>query len=241
MRSLLLFLLGICTYHSSNSQGLSNDSLIGNQSKDMIAFYHNYTNANAPVYNGRAYIYYLFRMNGTPFFHDEDVSKGWISYAGERYDPVSMLYDLTRNEVVILLPDSNSRAVLLNEFIDSFQLAGHTFLNLKEDHSQNLAVAGFYDLLHKGKVQLLARRTKTINEIFSEKQVVRVMSPKDVFYIHKNGLYYLVSDKKDVFRVLGDRKSDIKKMMRSRRIKLNSKNFENAMISVVTFYDHETR
>ncbi len=199
------------------------------------------TSGNAPVYNGRAYIDYLFRMQGTPFFNDKPLSKGWLTYNGEKYDPLNILYDLTRNEVVILLPDSNSRAVLNNEFIDSFQLADHTFLNLKEGHTQNLAVAGFYDLLHNGKVLLLARRTKIISEIFSENQVVRVMTPKDYFYIHKGGLYYLVSDKKDVLRVLSDRKSDIKKMMRSRRIKLNRKNFENALISVVTFYDHQTR
>lgn len=237
----MLFLFASCTYHSSISQEVRNDSLIGNQAKEMVALYKDYTDGNAPVYNGGAYIEYLFRMDGTPFFHDKNLSPGWISYDGEKYDPVPMLYDLTRNEVVILLPDSNSRAVLLNEFIDSFQLAGHTFLNLKEDHTQNLAVAGFYDVLHNGKVQLFARRIKIISEIFSENRVVRVMVPKDFFYIHKSGLYYLVSDKKDVLRVLSDRKSDIKKMMRSRRIKLNRKNFENALISVVTFYDHQTR
>ncbi|MEO6639262.1 MAG: hypothetical protein ABIN25_13370 [Ginsengibacter sp.] len=241
MRSLLLYLFSICIYYSSASQGVSNDSLASSQSKDMIAFYNDHTKSNASVYNGRGYIYYLFKMDGSPFFNNSDVSKGWIGYEGKLYNLVSLLYDLTRNEVVILMPDSNSRAVLHNEFIDSFQLAGHTFINLKEDPAQNIAITGFYDVLHEGKVQLLARRSKTMREILKENPVVRVMVPRDVFYIHKSGLYYLVDNKKDVLRVLGDRKSDIKKMIRSQRIKLNRKNFENALISIVTFYNHDTR
>lgn len=241
MRYFLLCLLGIFLYHTSSSQELGENLLSENQAKRMIAHYHHYTDATAPVYNGSAYIDYLFKMEGTPFLYDLDLSKGWISYEGEKYDPVSILYDLTRNQVVILMPDSISRAVLPNEFIDSFQLAGHTFIHLKEDQTQNLQVAGFYDVLQGGKVQLLARRTKFIKEKFRENQVVRVMTSKDFFYIHKSGLYYLVSDKKDIVRVLGDRKGDIKKMMRSQHLKLNGKNFENTLLSVVTFYDHETR
>lgn len=240
MRIFQLFICGIFTYYSSISQGVSNDSLAADQSKDMIALYNQYTDGNAPIYNGRAYLYYTFKMEGTPFFHDDDLSKGWISYDGKNYDPVSMLYDVSRNEVAILMPDSNSRAVLHNEFIDSFHLAGHTFISLQEDHVQNIYNTAFYDVLHDGQVQLLARRTKLMQEILRDNPVVTLIYPNDFFYIHKNGLYYLVSNKKDVFRVLADKRNDIRKMMRRQHIKLNRKTFESTLTSVVTFYDQGT-
>ena len=230
-------LCGIFSFYSSFSQAAGADSLIAIQEKKLVALYDHYTDDNAPVFNGRAYLYYTFKMEGRPFFQADDLSKGWIGYQGRVYDPLSILYDLVRNEVVVLLPDSNSRAVLHNEFIDSFQIAGHTFISLKEDHDQNLYNTGFYDVLHNGHVQLLARRTKVMQEVLNDNFVLTIISPKDFFYIHKNGLYYLVSNKKDVFRLLADKKNDIKKMMRRRHIKLNRKTFENTLITVVAFYD----
>lgn len=240
MRISLLLLCSVFTGYTSISQGLSNDSLMDVQQKEMIAFYDSYTGSNAPLYNGRGYIYYTFKMEGSPFFYNDELAKGWISYAGKKYDPVSLMYDVTRSEVIVLMPDSNSRAVLHNEFIDSFHVAGHTFISLKEDHDQNLYNTAFYDLLHDGRVQLLARRTKLMQEVIRENPVYTIIYPRDYFYIHKNGLYYLVSNKKDVLRVLSDKKSEIKKMMRRRHIKLNRKNFESTLIPVVTFYDKGT-
>ncbi len=124
-----------------------------------------------------------------------------------------------------------------NEFIDSFHLLGHTFISLKEDHKQNLYNSGFYDLLYNGHVQLVVSRIKTAQDNIESLTVVRVFSPKDRFYIHKDGLYYLVSNQKDVFRLFADKKRDIKKMMRKKHFKLRRQTFESSLIKVTAFYD----
>ncbi len=238
MRILLTFLSGLFFFVSSFSQGSKIDSLTDIQVKNVTTLYKNYTDENAPVYNGSGYLYYTFRMEGNPFFQSDGLSSGWVSYEGKKYDPLSLLYDLTRNEVVVLLPDSNSRAVLHNQFIDSFHVADHTFINLKEDHQQNLYNTGFYDLLYAGHVELLARRTKLMQEDLRDNPVITDIFPKDFFYIHKRGLYYLVTNQKDVFRLLSDKKREIKKMMRQQHLKLNRKTFEGTLVIAVTFYDH---
>lgn len=237
IRVLLFFLSGLFSLATSFCQSIQTDSLANIQVKNVIVLYDQYTDGNAPVYNGTQYLYYTFKMDGNPFFQDSDLSPGWISYRGKKYGPLSMLYDITRNEVVVLLPDSNSRAVLHNEFIDSFHLAGHTFISLREDHQQNLYNTGFYDVLYNGHVQLLARRTKLMHMILKDNPVVTEMYPKDFFYIHKQGLYYFVTDKKDVFRLLADKKAEIKKMMRRQHLKFRQTDIENTLTSVVVYYD----
>ena len=239
MRIFLLFLYAMFSVVYSFSQDVNAGSLAQIQDNNTIALYNNYTDGNAAVFNGAAYSYYAFRMDGDPFFQSTNSSPGWISYKGEKYDPLYMLYDITRNQVVVLLPTSDMRAAVLhNEFVDSFQIAGHTFISLKEDHQQNLYNTGFYDVLYRGSLQLFARRTKVMTESLENNYVLTIISPKDLFYIHKKGLYYLVNNKKDVFRVLADRKSEIKKMMRRQHLKLNHKTFGSTLVSVVEFYGH---
>ena len=237
MKFLLFFLPGLFSFPSCFCQSIKTDSLNKIQVKNAIALYDQYTDGNAPVYNGRQYLYYTFKMDGNPFFQASDLAPGWVSYQGKKYDPISMLYDVTRNEVVVLLPDSNSRAVLHNEFIDSFHLAGHTFISLKEDHKQNLYNTGFYDVLYNGHIQLLARRTKLMREILEDNPIVTAIYPKDFFYIHKKGLYYFVTDKREVFRLFADKTNEIKKMMRRQHLKFDRTDFENTLTSVVAYYD----
>ena len=188
MKIVLLFFLGLFSIYSSFSQNAHKDSLTDLQLKNVISLYDHYTNDNAPIYNGTEYLFYTFKREGNPFFNSDNLLRGWISYQGKMYDPLSLMYDLTRNQVVILFPDSISRVVLHNQFIDSFHLAGHTFINLTQAPQQNLYNTGFYDLLFNGQVQLLARRSKLMTETIKNDSVITVISSKDFFYIHKKPL-----------------------------------------------------
>ena len=67
--------------------------------------------------------------------------------------------------------------------------------------------------------------------------IVRVFSSEDYFYIYRNGLYYLVSNKKDVFRLFADKKHDITRMLHREHLKLKRKTFEEALVKVTAFYD----
>jgi hypothetical protein len=128
-----------------------------------------------------------------------------------------------------------------NEFVDSFFLRGHNFIKLKEDHKQNLYSSGFFDLLYNGKnIQFLELRSKVRNPRIIGNVLITSFLDKNRFYIHKNGLYYLVSGKKDVFRVFSDKVSDLKKRMRQNHVKLKRKNFEFAAPKVAAIYDQLT-
>jgi len=223
------------------SQSVKKDSITDLQVKNAIEVYDHYTADNAPVYNGQEYLYYTFKMEGDPFFGFSDFTYGWVNYNGRKYDSLPLIYDLVRNQLVVLSPDHHSRIVMHNEFIDSFSLLGHTFISLQEDHKQNLYNTGFYDLLYNGQhVQFLERRIKSLNPKIQGTTLTTIFQSKNRFYIYKNGLYYLVTGKKDVFRVFDDKIHELKKMMRQNHLKLRHKNFETAAVKATAFYDQLT-
>jgi hypothetical protein len=238
---ILLFLISVLLFlNPSFSQSVKQDSISDLQLQKAIDLYDHFSADNAPVYNGIEYIYYNFKMEGDPYFITGDFSKGWVNYSGRKYDSLSVMYDVARNQVVILGYDQKSRIVLQNEFVDSFGLLGHTFIKLKEDHQQNLYNTGFYDMLYNGKVQFVARRIKAMNMKIEGMVVVRPFYVKDRFYVHKDGLYYLVNRRKDVYHLFDDKIHEIKKLMRKQHLKIRRKNFEQATTKVTALYDQLT-
>lgn len=240
MKILLLLTTTFLFLSASFSQSVKNDSTASLQLKNALEAYNRFTDGNAAIYNGTQYLYYIFSKEGDPYFITGNLSNGWINYKNKKYDSLSLLYDVARNQVVIAGADHLERIVLENDFIDSFHLSGHTFIALKEDHQQNLYNSGFYDLLYNGQIQLLARRIKTLNPTIKGSTVVIVFLPHDRFYIRKNGIYYLVSNKKEVFKVFNDKFHEIKKRLHKEHLKFRRKNFENTLIHAVAFYDQLT-
>jgi len=237
MKILVFFLCVSFAARPAFSQGTASDSLSAAQVKNVVQLYKTYTDGNAPIYNGSEYVYYIFQMSGNPFFNLGDTSVNWVSYSGEMYQPLSILYDIQRNQVVVLLPDSVSRIVLHDELVDSFGVSNNTFIKLAEDHRQNLYTSGFYEILHNGHVQLLALRTKTLGDLVEATFAEAIFSEKDRYYIHKNNLYYMVDNQKDVFRVFSDKRHELKKFLRKQHLKMRGKNFEDALIQATAWYD----
>lgn len=236
-----LFIFATLFLKPAFSQSTQNDTLKNMQLKNAIGVYDRYNADNAPVYNGQEYLYYTFKMEGDPFFGGAEFSNGWVSYSGRKYISLLLMYDIVRNQLIVLSPDKKIPIVMHNEFIDSFSFAGHTFIALKEDHTQNLYNTGFYDLLYNGShVQFLERHLKAANPRIVGTIMTTSFEEKDRYYIYKNGLYYLVTGKKDVFRVFNDKIHDLKKLMRQNHLKMRHKNFESAAIKVTALYDQLT-
>ncbi len=248
MKYFFFFLSTFFFLPAAFSQTQTRDTLTDKQVSNAIALYDQYTRDNAPIYNGSEYLFYTFKMEGDPFFGsgiygDGAVNfvEGWVSYNGRKYGLVPLLFDIVRDQLVVLSPDHKTPVVMLNEFIDSFSLYGHKFVALKEDHQQNLYNTGFYDLLYNGQnVQFLERRIKSLNPRIQGSTMTTTFPSKNRFYIHKGGLYYLVTNKKDVFHVFNDKIHEFKKIMRQNHLKLQHKNFETAAAKATAFYDQLT-
>ena len=237
---LLISLCFIVLFNSSGfSQAPAKDGSDGGDAiKQSVLLYDRFTGAQASIYNGGDYQPFIFEKDGIPFFESDTLAGGWVGYEGRMYEPMHIQYDLVRDQVLILNYDRKAKIVLHNELVDSFQFLNHKFLKLNENSLQNLRTTGFYDLLYNGNtIKTFANRKKSIKEVISDNTLIRVFSKWDRFYIFKHDKYYLVTNKKDVFRLLNDRKSEIKAGMRRQRIKFRRTNFEEALLAASKIYD----
>ena len=80
MKIFLCCLSGLIWFSPASSQNIMKDSLACIQVKNVTALYDRYTDGNALVYNGTAYLYYTFQMHGDPFFESDNSANGWVSY-----------------------------------------------------------------------------------------------------------------------------------------------------------------
>lgn len=236
MRKLITLFAGlsfISLSYSQTGEKYSSESDVTN----AINVYDHFTGNNAPLYNGKEYVFYTFRMKGDPFFFSTKFSKGWVSYLGKKYEPVSLLFDLSRNELILLNADDRSAVVLHNELVDSFSISGNKFLNLQEDAAHHLTHAGYYNVLYDGSIQVLAKRIKTISPAIENDSLTQVFASKNDFFIRKNGSYYSASNSKDVFHLFADKRRELKKAMRQNHVKFKRKTFENSLVKSAELYD----
>ena len=232
-------------WHSALAQTIDADSINRKQ-----ALYTNITDnfyrtigSQSQLYNGKNYEFYSPSFKGNAYVFDNDsFTPGSVVYDSFLYKNVSMLYDLYQDEVVIQLYNSALKATLIKERVTSFDLLDHHFVNIKTDSTSTNSVSpGYYDQLYGGKIQVLARREKSIqttNDITGS--LISYFLPSLNYYLYKNGKYYSVSSESSFLDVLKDKKKDLQQFIRANKLKFNKYQREDAMAKVAAYYDHLT-
>jgi hypothetical protein len=224
----------LCTFSFCQS---NNDTSSNAEINKSLELYDQYMGPQANIYNGGEYVPLLFKKEGTPFFDSDTLRRGWVSYENYIYRPIPIQYDVSKDQLIILNFDEKSKIFLQNNRVDSFHFGNHTFIRLKENPKQNLSNSGFYEISFDGNIQVLASRKKNIKETIQANEVVRIFNTTDRFYIKKNEKYYEVKNENDVFRVIGNRRNEIKRALRQQKIKFRN-NFEEALITAAKIYDN---
>jgi hypothetical protein len=199
-------------------------------------YYQSFGNQSA-LYNGSQYGEYLFNFEkGQPFFYSPEPVRGAVIYDGIRYDSVLMRYDEIKDVVVI--NDYTDRVQLLNEKLEGFSLYQSGFIRLVKDSlSDKLIGTGFYNLLYNGKVQLLKKQIKIIREkATSNAELLRFVDVFDHYFIKKEGQFFPVESKKNLFAILADKKKEVQQFVRTNNLSFR-KDPENMLIKTTAFYD----
>jgi hypothetical protein len=137
---------------------------------------------------------------------------------------------------MVLHMDGLHQINLVKEKVAWFELDGHRFVNLRPSASGSVIKPGYYDELYKGKVSLFMKRLKTSEPKIENSTVYLKAYPKSSFYLLKDGNYLLVKNKKELLRLLQDKRAALNQYIRRNRIKFRTMP-ETAMTSVVSFYD----
>jgi hypothetical protein len=218
-------------------------NLQAQQSSDTL--FQNYAAANARkllmeanaqqsgLYNGSAFQEpRLTSHEQFPYYSTNDWIMGSIHYDGIFYTDVPLQYDIVTDEVLTEIVGNGSRIQLIKQKIKYFVLEDVMFVKMSGDGLRN----GFHALHYNGTTKVYTRYEKRRQEKIEDRKLNIEFDPKTYYYIFKNGKYFSVRSKGDVFKVLGDRKRELKQFAQKNKLKFN-KNKVKSLTKLAAYYD----
>ncbi|MCK8493029.1 hypothetical protein [Spirosoma oryzicola] len=199
---------------------------------------HAYENAlidRSHLYNGHEYIQHDYRVKVHPFFATDSLQSGSITYNGIAYHDVLMLYDVVRDELAIKMPETIFRIRPHSQQISTFSFGPYQFARIVGDSAAGVRT-GFYQVLHGGRIQVLAKRIKTVHEDISGGFYKANYLVKDRYFIVKDGVYHEVKKKRSVLALFPGQTAPLKKYLRANQIKFNEQR-EQAITAIVQQYE----
>ncbi|MVN76622.1 hypothetical protein GO988_09830 [Hymenobacter sp. HMF4947] len=212
------------------------DSSLVAASGQLRARYTAATQGESRLLNGMAYVDLTpAYIVGKPFFKTDRPQRGAIAYDGSYFERVPLLYEMSQDQVLLFDSVQAATIQLIKERVDFFDLDGHHFVRLRADSAQTI-VAGFYDLLLAGPVQLLARRTKTATKGTAARGIGGSFVEDTRLLVQEHGRYHKVSKLGQVLKLFPDKKADLQKFARSNRLLFGADNREASLVAVLRYY-----
>jgi len=236
-----LFFFCIPFYAKSQIQSVpaSDSAFYQNALANVFVWYQNIVGVNSPLYKGKEYLDYTFRIEGNQYFQSDLWEKGSVFYDGLLYEDVTMKYDVVNKVLIVDHAHLPVPISLESKKIDSFSLLGHDFIRLVADTvAQEDLSTDFYDLLYDGKTQFLVNRVKVLNDEIEDRKLRYWFENDDRYYIQKENMFYRVKSKKSVLDVFSDHKKDIRKYLKKNKIKFRQQR-EEAIHRIVMYYDQQ--
>ena len=203
--------------------------------------YRTTTAIPAQLYNGPQYVDYSLRYSeqkGHQFFLDTEPQLGDVTYRQQPFRNLLLRYDIVLDQVVLGLPESPLLMRLLGEQLPQFTIAGHSFVRVVADSTVgNVLNTGYYEVLHDGRVQLLARRAKRKQDRIVNKARTVEFIPTDKLFARKDGVYYPLKSASAALKLFADRQAEVQTYMQQNKVKLRKSHFENTMGVLVDFYN----
>lgn len=222
--------------YSIKAQDISADtSFVRAASTNAVSLYYQFTDKQARLYNGTEHLGYPSSYIGHAYFLTNELQKGNLVYDGLAFKDVPMLYDIYKDELIILHFNNYTKIALLNEKLQTFLLNGHQFVYIVRDSLRVPLATGIYDKLYSGSITAYAKRSKIVEERVTD-HIEREFTEHISYYILKNGTYHTVKTYKGLLNVFKDRSREIRQYLRKNDIKFR-KNPEAAIVNAATYYD----
>lgn len=187
------------------------------------------------LFNGTEHRDYLSRDEEHPYFGIDDWQWGYIYYDDERYDSVSLFYDLSRDQVITEHMLSGAKIELISTKISAFTMNGHYFERLYRD-SSGVISEGFYERLYNGDTKVYVRRSKLLTSRASGNELLYSFEERNRVFLLKDHVYYPVRSKKSVLKVLSDRKPGLRDALKREKIIFRNER-ERGIVLMAQTYD----
>ncbi len=234
-----LCLISITIVNCSFGQTAKSDSLQYSATIDnTINGFYKSIGTQSHLYTGFYNEPYDPRIKNNPYFRDTlQFIKGTVNYDGNVYHHVPVLYDIYKDIVISLLPDSISKYDLVTEHLHYFDFSNHHFVRISSD-TANLKT-GFYDEIYSKKLRVLTRYEKSIQTTTNNQHLEKLFDKSTSYFLKKGNTYYPVNSEGALMDALKDKKKELKQYAKANQIKFR-KDPESALTLLAAYYDHLT-
>ena len=232
--------IALAVYTGLGLHGIAQTALINDTANrpagTATAYYYKFINNQSRLYNGNEHVGYSQRITGFAYFGENNWQQGSVVYDGLLFKDVPMLYDLYKDLVIVRHFNEYIKLSLINEKVKEFTIGSHHFIRMVQDSITNpLLKTGYYDVLHSGGIELLAHRTKFIEETVTD-HLEQEFVEKNFYYIKKNGTFKAVKSYKGLLDILKEKSKSVKRYLKKNNIRYR-KDKEAAIVTAVTYYD----
>ena len=212
-------------------------------SASTAAAHKEYTEAfktNSQLFSGPEYVDYALHYHvreGHQYFLTPENKPGSAHYNNFFFNDLQLKYDVVLDQVVLHQPGSPLMLRLIDEHMASFVLGGHHFARLVADSASTSVIrTGYYEVLLDSTVQVLARRTKRLQEHIVQPNINVEFTQTDNLFIRKAGQYYAVASKSSVTRLFADRSQELQQFIQARGLKFRKASREADIVQLMAYY-----
>jgi hypothetical protein len=232
----------IVLFNLKVSAQLTDTTLKQNYDVQIGSVYLDPFESNYPLYNGSQIFPYAIRItNGFRNFLTPGLLPATLTYDGKTFKNIMSYYDLLEGNLIIRHFDKSNFVRLHADRVDRFTISEHTFIRLKPDSTNTNISAGFYDLLHDGKLKFLAKRWKTLEEKATGTALERIIIEHTKYYLQQGQVYYEIDGKSDLLKVLKPHNKLVAKFIKSQKLNFTKKSKEASILSTVRYYDQAVK
>ena len=226
--------------HPACSQEISPGVMLGASIATAQQGYAQAFKSNSQLFSGPEYVDYSLRYHereGHQFFLTMEKQPGSAHYNNQQFSNLQLLYDIVLDQVVLQQPGSPLMLRFINENVRAFDINGHHFTRLVADSaSSNVIRTGYYEVLLDSTVQVLAKRTKRLQEHLVQPYVNAEFTATDNLFIKQAGRYYPVASKSSVTRLFADHGKEIQQFIKERGLKFRKASRETDIVALAAYY-----
>ena len=196
------------------------------QEKDLLDWFDSQLGIeNLGLYNGPEFLnVYTVEDNAHQFFKTKDFRLGSVTYDGEIYTNVRLVYDIYEDQLIIRVQNQNgttNQFLLLKEKVRRFSIDDRYFVNIIDPGEARDKSSGFYEILVLNNiVKLYKKHRKKVSKVLRNSSVsYKFFEQKPEYFISIDRGIYPIKTRKDLMALFPDYKKELS------NYKWTSKNF----------------
>jgi len=229
-------LLLFCFYLPAKAQKPPSDSAFQDQAiRQVFNDYRAGAGENLRLFNGQQYIRTSHGIAGSPFFLSDSLLPGTVYYEDRLYSNQLLRYDMVIDNLIIPSYRGDNELQLVPEKLSYFTLLDHAFIRIVADSATpSFITTGYYERMNEGKLILLAKRSKLVQNSHSGGDVT---SYKDYVYYYawRDNKFYRIDDKKELLALMEDKEPQVNQFIKDNKLKFK-KSREADYMQLAAYY-----